>query len=41
VGDMLGKLNIKALIVEGQAGRGRFYVLRVNGDFTPWHPRIT
>jgi aldehyde:ferredoxin oxidoreductase len=31
-GDMLGKLEIKAISVEGQAERGRFYLLRVSGD---------
>ncbi len=32
VGDMLGKLDIKAIVVEGQAVRGEWYILRVSGD---------
>ena len=32
VGDMLGKLDIKAVVVEGQARKDAWYILRVSGD---------
>jgi aldehyde:ferredoxin oxidoreductase len=31
-GDALGKLDIKAVIVEGQAPRGEWYILHIQGD---------
>jgi len=31
-GDVLGKLGIKAIVVEGQAERGHFYLLHLKGD---------
>lgn len=31
-GDTLGKLGIKAIVVEGQAGEGQFYLLHIKGD---------
>jgi aldehyde:ferredoxin oxidoreductase len=32
VGDMLGKLDVKAVVIEGQAEKGEWYVLRLSGD---------
>ena len=31
-GDALGKLDIKAVVVEGQAQQGTWYILRIQGD---------
>src|SRR5512137_147129 len=31
-GDALGKLDIKAVVVEGQAAKGNWYVLHIAGD---------
>jgi aldehyde:ferredoxin oxidoreductase len=31
-GDTLGKMGVKVIVVEGQAKRGQFYLLRIKGD---------